>query len=239
MKILACGAHPDDVDLACGATLALAVQQGHEVAILDLTRGELGSNGDPRSRAEEASKSAELLGVRARYQAGLLDGHLNAGHEIQCKIVVEWLRRIRPDLLIIPARENRHPDHDQANKLMRRASFLAGLARNETEGDPFRPRVVIEVLERRLARPDFIMDVSRVHAKKVEALRAFRSQFQRLPDSEETLINRPGFLEAIRSRDRYYGELSGCEWGEPFRTTDLLRIVRISSLLPEGEVPDA
>lgn len=234
MKILACGAHPDDVEIACGATLALAARQGHETEILDLTRGELGSNGDPDLRAHEADEAARILDVAGRHQAGLPDGHLNAGDPLQRRTIVEWLRRLAPDLLIIPARENRHPDHDQAHLLLKEAVFLAGLARYEAEGEALRPRAVYETMERRVFRPDFVVDVSSLHEIKDEALRAYRSQFIRQEGTSPTMINDPAFLDSIRARDRYFGELSGCAWAEPFRALELLRVGSLEALLPAG-----
>ncbi len=232
MKILACGAHPDDVEIACGATLALAVFEGHKVEILDLTRGEMGSNGDPEMRAVEAAEAGHILGVLDRYQASLPDGGLNARDESQRRTVVEWLRRLAPDLLIIPARENRHPDHDQAHLLLREGVFLAGLAHFSAEGNPTRPRVVYETMERRLFRPDFVVDVSGFRSKKELALRAYKSQFIREEGQTDTIINDPAFLESIRSRDRFFGELAGCTWAEPYKAVELLRIDRLSALLP-------
>jgi len=232
MRILACGAHPDDVEIACGATLALAVRQGHVTAILDLTRGEMGSNGDPDMRAAEAGEAGRILGVGERHQAGMPDGQLNARDEGQRRSAVEWLRRLAPDVLIIPARENRHPDHDQAHLLMKEAVFLAGLAHFEAEGEPTRPKAVYETMERRLFRPDFVVDVTSVRELKDEALRAYRSQFIRESGDAPTLINDPAFLAAIAARDRYFGELAGCAWAEPFRALELLRLEKLDCLLP-------
>jgi N-acetylglucosamine malate deacetylase 1 len=232
MRILACGAHPDDVEIACGATLALAAAEGHETAILDLTRGEMGSNGDPELRRSEAAEAGRILGVNARYQAALPDGGLNARDKAQRRSVVEWLRKLAPELLIIPARENRHPDHDQAHLLLREGVFLAGLAQFEAEGEPRRPRVVYETMERRLFRPDFVVDVGAYREKKEASLRAYASQFIREDGHAPTLINDPAFLEAIRARDRYFGELAGCDYAEPFRAVELLRIESVAALLP-------
>lgn len=232
MRILACGAHPDDVEIACGGTLALAAAEGHETAILDLTRGEMGSNGDPELRRAEAAAAGHILGVGERYQAALPDGGLNARDKDQRRSVVEWLRKLAPELLIIPARENRHPDHDQAHLLLREGVFLAGLAHFEADGAPSRPRVVYETMERRLFRPDFVVDVGAVREKKEASLRAYASQFIRRDGQAATLINDPAFLEAIRARDRYFGELAGCDYAEPFRAVELLRIESVSALLP-------
>ncbi len=232
MRILACGAHPDDVEIACGGSLALAVAEGHEVLALDLTRGEMGSNGDPELRAAEAAEAGRILGLAERHQAGLPDGGLNARDEGQRRAVVEWLRRLAPDLLIIPARENRHPDHDQAHLLLKEGVFLAGLSQFEAEGEARRPRAVYETMERRIYRPDFVVDVSAHRETKEASLRAYASQFIRTEGQAATLINDPAFLEAIRARDRYFGELSGCAFAEPFRAVELLRLESFSTLLP-------
>ena len=216
MRILACGAHPDDVEIACGATVAQAVARGPEVHILDLTRGEMGSNGSPELRAEEAGEAARILGVVGRRQAGLPDGGLRSEDAAQGLILAGIIRELRPELIILPAPENRHPDHDAAHRLLKDASFRAGLARLDVSGEPWRPRLLIACMERRPFRPDFILPADEGFEAKHRSLAAYRSQFARGDGRSDTLINDPDFLDWIRARDRYYGGLASCRCGEPF-----------------------
>jgi bacillithiol biosynthesis deacetylase BshB1 len=238
MRLLACGAHADDVELACGGALALAAERGHEVYILDLSAGEMASNGDPQTRAREAEAAARRLGVKERSNARLPDGRLSAADEEQRRIVVEMIRRVRPDVLLIPPAENRHPDHVQAHRLLSEAAFLAGLARYPAGGEATRPRAVYHYMERFPFSPSFILNTAAVAERKREALSCYASQFQRAPSAAATLINSPAFLDQIMARDRYYGGLAGCECGEPFLAPSPLRLDDPALLLPASLLED-
>jgi bacillithiol biosynthesis deacetylase BshB1 len=225
MRIVACGAHPDDVEICCGGTVALSVRIGHAVGILDLTGGELGSNGTEEERAREAAAAAEILGVGERHNAHLPDGGLSAADPEQMRAVVEWIRRLRPEILLIPPERCRHPDHRQAHVLLRDAAFKAGLRQYPAEGKPFRPRALYQYLERFPFEPSFLIDTSAVGALKRKALGAYVSQFARREGTTGTLINDPGFLGAIEARDSYWGGQAGCKLAEPFlaATTPVLK----------------
>ncbi len=216
MHLLACGAHPDDVELGCGGTLALAAERGHEVSVLDLTRGEMGSNGDPESRAREADCAAKVLGLARRENAKLPDGALDAGDPEQRRAIVSWLRRLGPDLLIIPTRENRHPDHREAHRLLMDAMFLAGAGKFEAEGPVRRPARVMQYMERIPFTPSLLVNIDSVIDRKREAMLCYESQFQRKAESAATLINDPEFLEQIIGRNRHFGQQAGCVFAEPF-----------------------
>ncbi len=216
MRLLACGAHADDVEICCGGTVALAARLGYDVSILDLTAGELGSNGDPQMRAREADEAAELLGVSRRENAGLPDGHLNSADAGQRKVLVGWLRRLAPDLLLIPPAKTRHPDHGEAHHLLKDAAFLAGLRRYDVEGEARRPGSVFQYMERQSFEPSLYVDVSPVIEQKRQALLCYRSQFMRAEGTIPTFINEKGFLDRITTRDRYFGGIAGCEFAEPF-----------------------
>ncbi len=225
MHLLAVGAHADDVEICCGGTLALAVRLGHEVSILDLTAGELGSNGDPQRRAAEAAAAARALGVARRENAGLPDGGLDAGDRGQRQAVVDWLRRLGPDLLITHCGQNRHPDHNAGHRLVWDAAFLAGLARYGGDGPARRPTRILEMMERFPFTPSLVVAIDATVAAKREALSCYASQFSRGEGLAATSINHPAFLEQILARDRFYGAQAGCGHGEPFfsRQVPLLR----------------
>lgn len=216
MHLLACGAHADDVEISCGGTVALAASLGHEVSILDLTRGEMGSNGSVESRALEAEAAGKVLGITHRVNAGLPDAHLNSADPEQRGIVVECLRRLAPDLLLIPPERTRHPDHGQAHHLLKDAAFLAGLRNFPADGEPGRPGSVYQYMERYLMEPTLYVDVSSVIERKREALLCYPSQFQREEGAAPTLINDSGFMDWIIARDRFFGGQTGCEHAEAF-----------------------
>jgi N-acetylglucosamine malate deacetylase 1 len=239
MHLLACGAHADDVEISCGGTLALATSLGHKVSILDLTRGELGSNGDVESRAREAAAAAEVLGVSVRENAGLPDGHLNASDQEQRRVLVGCLRRLAPDLLLIPPAETRHPDHGQTHHLIKDAAFLAGLHRYEAEGEPGRAGGIYQYMEQQIFDPTLYVDVSSVIELKRQSLLCYRSQFEREPGSAPTIINDSGFLDWIISRNRHFGGRAGCEYAEAFAGTTALLLddpaEMLGSLRKEGQ----
>jgi bacillithiol biosynthesis deacetylase BshB1 len=239
MQLLACGAHADDVELGCGGTLAQSVRQGHAVAILDLTAGEQASNGSPELRAREAARAAEVLGVERRENAGLPDGGLRAGDADQEREIVQWLRRLRPDIVLVHSERSRHPDHVQSFHLLRAASFKAGLARYPADGEPHRPRALFQFMERFAFAPSFVVAIDSVVELKRQALSCYTSQFQRQPGDEETLINDPGFLDDVLSRDRFHGSLSGCRYAEPFLALQTPLLADLAAVLPgakAGEV---
>ncbi len=213
LDLLAVGAHPDDVEISCGGTLALAAAQGLAAGILDLSRGELATNGTPEIRAAESAEAAKLLGVRGRWNAGLPDGGLHAHDPEQVRRAVDWLRRLRPDVLVVHFPRDRHPDHVAAAELIDRAIYLAGLRRFQAEGDPFRPRVRYHYASRVGFTPTFVVDVTSCW------------------ETRPTAINREGFLEFVESRARHYGGMIGVLYGEPFHATEPIGVRSLDSLL--------
>ena len=216
MHLLACGAHPDDVELGCGGTLALAAMRGHEVSVLDLTAGEMSSNGDPESRAAETARAASVLGLTRRENAGLPDGRLDARDPEQRQVIVSWLRRLGPELLLVHTAENRHPDHRQAHRLLMDAVFWAGATKYEAEGPVRRPARVLEYMERIHFLPNVLVNIDAAADRKREAMLCYGSQFRRGADDAATLINDPEFLEQVIGRDRHFGLQAGCGHAEAF-----------------------
>jgi len=146
LDILAFGAHPDDVEIGCGATVAKSIANGLKVGIVDLTRGELGSRGTPEIRAIEAQNAAEILGVSIRENLGFADGFFINDKEHQLK-VIELIRKYRPRIVLCNTVDDRHLDHPKAGNLVSNACFLSGLRKIETSlnGKPqtaWRPKQV-------------------------------------------------------------------------------------------------
>ena len=216
VEILAVGAHPDDVELGCGGTLALLARAGRSVGILDLTRGEAGTRGPPETRAAEAGEAARLIGARFRDGLDLGDGNLRTDRAAELE-VIEVVRRRRPRLVFAPLPNDRHPDHVRAGRLVTDAAFYAGLRALETGLPPHRPQQVVYFPSTFLAEPTFLVDVTGTLEVKLAAVRAFRSQFFD-PGSREpaTFISSPEFLEGVTARARAFGRLANVGAAEGF-----------------------
>lgn len=222
LDVLAIAAHPDDVELACSGTLAVLAGQGKRIGILDLTKGEMGTRGTPELRMQEAQNAAEILGVSIRENAGLPDAGIENNREQQLKIM-EVVRQYQPDICFIPAPEDRHPDHRNANRLCGDALFYSGLQKLETKRNgktqqPWRPAHILQFMHNWPFEPDIVFDISPVIDQKEKAIMAFSSQFN-IPegdDGPETFISSSRFFEALRGKARTYGHYIGASFGEPF-----------------------
>ncbi len=225
LDVLALAAHPDDVELCVGGTMCLLAQHGYATGVIDFTRGELGSRGTPELRAEEARRAAEILGLAARENLGLPDGDI-ANTKAHQHALIRHVRRYRPHVALLNAPACRHPDHCAAAKLSTDALYYAGLHKVETTGpggapqEPHRPHHVLHYMQAVPFEPTFVVDVTAVWDRRIEALRAFRSQFHH-PDYEpardepETFVSNPDFFEWIEARARTYGYGIGATYGEP------------------------
>lgn len=230
VHLLAVGAHPDDVEICCGGTLIVARGQGHTTGVIDLTRGERASHGTPEERAREAEAAARVLGLTLRENLGLPDGGLDPADDAQLTAVVAALRRVRPEIVLIPWFEERHPDHAAAGALLLKAVFFAGVRRYaEGHGGRFVPRQTLHYPMRYRLTPSFVVDTTAAAARKAEAIACYASQLTRPAGGDPTLISSEGALAALETRDRWYGSMIGTGHGEPFRavaTPGLVDLVR-------------
>ncbi|MBD3160986.1 MAG: bacillithiol biosynthesis deacetylase BshB1, partial [Candidatus Latescibacteria bacterium] len=187
------------------------------VAVVDFTRGELGSRGTPETRAEESAAADEVLGVAVRENLGLPDGGLTDSLEAR-RLVVDALRRHRPTLVAGPWVEDLHPDHAAAGRVVAAALYPSGFAKYETGTPPYRPAGLVHYMNHYAFEPSFVLDVTRVWETRLEAVKCYRSQLHD-PDSKEpaTNISAPGFLDRLAARYRHYGSMIGTEYGEPYR----------------------
>lgn len=236
VDILAIGAHPDDVELGCGGTVAKLISEGKTVAIVDLTQGELGTRGTNLTRAEEAANSAKILGISSRENLKMKDGFLTNSEEHQLQIV-KIIRKYQPEIVLANAIDDRHPDHAKAAKLVSDACFLSGLVKIETvsEGEnqkPWRPKQIFHYIQWKNIAPDFVIDISNFMEKKIEACLAFKTQFYD-PNSTEpmTPISTKDFLESLTYRAQDLGRLSGVEFAEGFTTEKLLAFKNFDGII--------
>lgn len=224
LDILAIAAHPDDVELGCAGTILGHLAKGDKVGILDLTRGELGTRGTPEIRLAEATEAARVLGVQTRENVGIRDGFFrnDETHQLQ---LVPYIRKYRPEIVLLNATEDRHPDHGRGAVLINDACFLSGLRQIQTfdangkPQEPWRPKFLYHFIQDRYLKPDFIVDITPYWPQKVEAIRAFRSQFFN-PSSQEptSYISTPDFLDFVRARAEEMGHAIGVKYGEGFTT---------------------
>ena len=216
LDILAFGAHPDDVELGCGATIAKHVAKGKKVGIVDLTRGELGTRGSAEIRDLEAKQSTNILGIELRKNMNFKDGFFTNDEAHQLELV-KVIREYQPDIVLCNAVCDRHPDHSKASELTSSSCFLAGLRKIETGQEAWRPKTVYHYIQFKNINPDFVIDVSDFMEQKIAAVEAFSSQFYN-PDSNEpdTIISSKGFLDSVRYRAADLGRLSGVDYAEGF-----------------------
>lgn len=238
MKVdfLAIGAHPDDIELGCGGTIAKLVSEGKSVAIVDLTQGELGTRGSAELRHLEAQKAADILGVSARENLKLKDGFLHNSEEYQMAIV-EMVRKYQPDVVLANAIDDRHPDHAKASKLASDACFLAGLRRIETtldgqQQEPWRPKHIFHYIQWKEIKPDFVIDISDFLAKKIDSCMAYSSQFyDPNSDEPETPISNRDFFESLTYRAQNLGRLSGVTYAEGFTYERLIALKNFEGIV--------
>ncbi|MCF7568132.1 bacillithiol biosynthesis deacetylase BshB1 [Sabulilitoribacter arenilitoris] len=235
LDILAFGAHPDDVELGCGATIAKEIAKGKKVGIIDLTKGELGTRGTAKTRAVESSNAADILGVSVRENLGFSDGFFINDKQHQLDII-KVIRKYKPEIVICNAIDDRHIDHGKGSKLVSDACFLSGLIKIETAVDddvqsPWRPKQVYHYIQWKNLEPDFVVDVSEFIDIKMKAVLAYETQFYDAKSKEpETPISSKNFTDSIKYRARDLGRLVGVEYAEGFTVERYLAVDSLFNL---------
>ena len=220
--ILAFGAHPDDIEVACAGTLIAAVQEGKTVAVVDLTQGELGTRGCPKTRLTEAAEAAEIMGVHARENLSLKDAFFDISKENLCRVITV-IRKYQPDIIVCNALQDRHPDHARGAQLVSEAAFLSGLPAYTTmyegkEQAHWQPARIFHYLQHMLVKPDFVVDISAQLELKLKSILAYRTQFNGSPtdDMPETFISDPLFMNTVKGRAGMLGRETGVKYAEGF-----------------------
>jgi len=220
LDVLALAAHPDDVEISCSGTLISMVAQGKKVGIADFTRGELGTRGTAETRKYEAKVASEIMGIHWRTNLDLGDGFFEVDQEA-IMAVIHAIRTTQPDLLLINAPKDRHPDHGRAAELSQRAAFLSGLAKIKTPGlDPWRPKQILHYIQDLPLEPDVVVDISAHFDQRMKALLAYKTQFFDPKSTEpETPISGKSFLDVVSHRCLQTGRYIGKQYGEGFIKT--------------------
>lgn len=235
LDILAFGAHPDDIELGCGATIAKEISLGKTVGIVDLTRGELGTRGSAEIRDIESVNAAKILKVATRENLNFRDGFFKNNEKNQLE-VIRMIRKYKPEIVICNAIDDRHIDHGKGSKLVSDSCFLSGLLKIETSLDnaiqePWRPKIVYHYIQWKNLEPDFVVDVSGFMDIKMKAIMAYDSQFYN-PNSKEpeSPITSKNFLDSVKYRAQDLGRIIGVEYGEGFTVERYLAVNSLGDL---------
>lgn len=233
LDILAFAAHPDDIEISASGTLMKHIENGRYVGIVDLTQGELGTRGTIETRYEEAKFASDLMGIHYRNNLKMADGFFENNAENRLAIIRE-IRKHRPEIVLANAVADRHPDHGRASTLVSEACFYAGLEKIKTESDgeqqiAYRPKVIYHYIQDRYIEPDFVVDVTPYIERKMDVLKAYKTQFFD-PDSDEpdTPISGKEFFDFIKGRMANMGRPAGFEFAEGFTVE---RFIGVEDLL--------
>lgn len=239
LNILAIGVHPDDVELGCSGTLINEIKAGKKCGIIDLTQGELGTRGTIDTRYQEAANAAMIMGVQVRENLKMRDGFFenDETHKLQ---LIAAIRKYQPDIIIGNVLHDRHPDHGRAGKLIAEASFLAGLAKIETKDEEgnvqarWRPSYVLHYIQDWYHEPDVLIDISDVFEQRMEAIKAYSTQFHNPAgkgEEPQTYISTPDFLDSVIARARMFGKRIGVKYAEGFITEKKIGIRTLDALI--------
>jgi len=236
LDILAFGVHPDDIELSCSGVLLVEKNNGKRTGIIDLTKGELGTRGSGEIRLKEAAVAAKILRVDVRENLGMADGFFK-NDETHQRIIVAALRKYRPEIILCNAKTDRHPDHGRSAKLISDAAFLAGLSKVETfengkAQEAWRPKHLFHYIQDKFIEPDFVIDVSSVFEEKIEAIKAYASQFYVGSDEgPQTYISTPDFLESVIYRHKWFGKMIGVKYAEGFVKEKMIGIKGFDAII--------
>lgn len=237
LDILVIAVHPDDAELCCSGTILKHIALGKKVGLVDLTKGELGTRGTAGTREHEAEESAKILGLHVRENLGFRDGFFE-NDEFNRLEIIKVIRKYQPEIILGNSLTDRHPDHGRAGDLVFDAIFLSGLAKIETTIDgeaqqAHRPRLYLQFIQDTYIKPDIIVDISDCIDKKVESIKAFKTQFY-VPganlDEPGTYISSPEFFDSVMGRAREFGKSIGAKFGEGFTSRKLLGVDNLFDL---------
>lgn len=233
LDVLVFAAHPDDAELSMGGTIAKFSNNGFKVGIIDLTKGELGTRGSIETRREEANKASAILKVHHRENLGLRDGSVKFSEDYLKKII-SCIRKYQPKIIFAPYFNDRHPDHIGASQLVKEAMFFSGLPKIVTEENdkiqiPYRPQKLFYYMQTYEFNPSFVVDISNTFETKMNAVRAYETQFHNPESAEpETFISKPIFLKYLEARAQVFGFKIGKDYGEPFFSEEEIELDIVS-----------
>lgn len=237
IDILAIGVHPDDIELGCAGTIIKHIGLGLSVGAIDLTQGELGTRGSAELRLKEAEAAAQIMGLSFRENLGFEDGFVTENNKEYQLELVQKIRQFKPDIVLCNAIEDRHPDHGRSASLVSTACFLAGLPKVSSEHDgqsqkAWRPKQVLHYIQWQPIKPDVLVDISGCLDQKVEAVKAYKSQFYDSNSKEpKTPISSQQFLDSVTYRASDLGRLIGVDYAEGFTSERPIAIDSLGDLI--------
>ncbi|MFN0171006.1 MAG: bacillithiol biosynthesis deacetylase BshB1 [Bryobacteraceae bacterium] len=223
LDILAIAAHPDDVEQTCGGTLIRMAEMGYRTGVLDLTAGEMGTRGTPEQRIAESNEAARRLLACWRGNMRFPDARLENIISARMSLALQ-IRVLKPVVVILPYWEARHPDHYRASELGFEASFLAGLRKLDEETEPHRPYKILYSSLYANVTPSFVVDISAQFDRRMDSLLAYRSQYGDSDAGSDLFPNEGEIRERLGAIARFYGNLIGVRYGEPFVVKETLRV---------------
>jgi len=238
IDVLAFGAHPDDVELSCSGVLMMEKLHGKKVGVVDLTMGELGTRGTPETRLQESILASTVMQLDVRDNLKLADGFFqnDKAHQLE---VIRMIRKYQPEIILCNAPSDRHPDHGRAAKLIEESAFYAGLRKIETLEESvlqqvWKPKYVLHYIQDRFMQPSFVYDITPVMDRKIEAIKAYGTQFNTVKDSEpQTYISTPDFLDSVIYRCKMLGKMIGVPYAEGFITEKMTGIKSFDALVQQ------
>ena len=239
LDILAFGVHPDDVELSCAGALLVEQKNGKKTGIIDLTAGELGTRGSGEIRKTEAAEAAKILGVEIRENLEMADGFFQNDEAHQRKVITA-IRTFQPEIILCNAPDDRHPDHGRSSKMVADAAFLSGLMKIETAVNgsvqqAWRPKYVFRYIQDRMLQPDFVIDITDVFEQKIEAIKAYKTQFLSTGNDEpQTYISTPGFLDSVIYRHKWFGKMIGVKYAEGFISEKMIGLKNFDAIIKEN-----
>ena len=229
LDVLAIAAHPDDVEQTCGGTLLRMAEIGHRTGVLDLTAGDMGTRGSPEIRLKESEAAATKMQLAWRGNLRLPDARLENTVGVRMSLAVE-LRNLRPRVVILPYWEARHPDHYRASEIGFEACFLAGLKKLDDQTEPHRPNKIIYSSLYANVTPSFVVDISSQYERRMDALFCYESQYGDTPDAVHLFPQQQEIRDRLSAIARFYGNLIGVKYGEPFVVKETMRVDDITAM---------
>ena len=229
LDVLAIAAHPDDVEQTCGGTLIRMAESGYRTGVLDLTAGDMGSRGTPETRIKESSTAACHMRLAWRGNLHWPDARLENTVTARMTLAVE-IRNLRPRVVILPYWEGRHPDHYRAAEVGYEACFLAGLKKLDDATEPHRPHKILYSSLYADVAPSFVVDISSQFERRMAALLSYESQYGSSSEASDLFPKQQEIRERLGAVARFYGNLIGVKYGEPFVVKETMQVDDIVSM---------
>jgi bacillithiol biosynthesis deacetylase BshB1 len=220
---LAIAAHRDDLEITSGGLIAKMIDKGYKVAMLDMTAGEMGSSGDAAARQAEADAATKILGATTRVNLHLPDAYLQNNFETRA-VLAQQIRELKPQLVILPYWEQRHPDHRVCSLVGFDACFYAGLKKAKLSGSPHRPRKILYATYYRLVEPTFAVDITLQFERKIAAVKCYATQFKENDNKNKVFVTDVDIFEYMRVKDRELGMRIRTTYAEGYIQKELISV---------------